>query len=81
MQKLIPYNNYLSQNAYNEEYFKKKFQEHAALSEHYARQKIMNASNSQAYYKYAELEYFHKSRALHYKAFFMAQPTEDSLYY
>jgi hypothetical protein len=78
---MAQYYNYLPQNVYSEEYYKKKFQDHAALSEHYARQKMVNASNSQAYYKYAELEYFHKSRALHYKAYFMAQPTMDSLEY
>ena len=69
---MMPYYNNLSQNIYNEEYYKKKFQEHAALSEHYARQKMANASNSNLYYRFAELEYFHKSRALHYKSFFMA---------
>lgn len=77
---MLPYNSNLPQYAYDEEYYKKKFQEHAALSEHYARQKMANAGNSQAYYKYAEMEYFHKSRALHYKGYFMAQPTTDSIY-
>jgi hypothetical protein len=70
---MMAYN--LHHYADSQEYYKQKFQEHAALSEHYARQKMANASNAQAYYRYAELEYFHKSRALHYKGFFMAQPT------
>lgn len=70
---MMPYYNSLSQNTYNEEYYKKKFQEHAALSEHYARQKMANAGNSNAYYRFAELEYFHKSRAMRYKSFFMAE--------
>ncbi|MCX7708804.1 MAG: hypothetical protein N2484_03025 [Clostridia bacterium] len=62
----------MPQTVYNEEYYKRRFQEHAALSEHYARQKMANAGNSQLYYRFAELEYFHKSRAMHYKGFFHA---------
>lgn len=57
---------------YTEEYYKSKFLENAALSEHYARQKIINASNSDLYYRYASLEYYYKSLALYYKGFFSA---------
>jgi hypothetical protein len=45
---------------------------HAALSDHFERQKIIYASNSAAYYRFAELEHFHKSRAYYYKGFFPA---------
>jgi len=47
--------------------------EHAAFSEHFARQKMANANNDREYYQFAELEYFHKSRALHYKGLFSAE--------
>jgi len=36
---------------------------------------MATAANSQKYYKYAELEYFHKSKALHYKGLFKAEST------
>ncbi|WP_221569068.1 hypothetical protein [Alkalihalobacillus sp. TS-13] len=49
-----------------------QFLKHAALAEHYERHKIAYAGNSTAYYKYAELQYFHKSRALYFKSFFSA---------
>ena len=48
------------------------FLKHAALAEHYKRLKIANAGNSSAYYRYAELQYFHKARALHFKGYFSA---------
>lgn len=66
----IPQNN----NNY-ERYYQQKFLEHAAFTEHYARLKMANAGNDQEYYKYAELEYFNKSRALHYKGLFSAAST------
>ncbi|WP_408008986.1 hypothetical protein ACJROX_01185 [Pseudalkalibacillus sp. A8] len=48
------------------------FLRHAALAEHYERHKMAYANNSTMYYKYAELQYFHKSRALYFKSFFSA---------
>lgn len=48
------------------------FLKHAALAEHYERLKIANANNDSAYYRYAELQYYHKSRAMHFKGFFSA---------
>ncbi len=48
------------------------FFQHTALAEHYERQRMAYASNSAMYYKYAELQYFHKSRALYFKSFFSA---------
>jgi len=71
----MPYYNVQNQPIYNERYYQQKFLEHAAFSEHYSRLKMANAGNSQEYYRYAELEYFHKSRALHYKGFFHAEST------
>lgn len=67
-------------NIYNIQYYQQKFLEHAAFSEHYARVKMANASNHDLYYKYAELEYFHKSRALHYKGLFSAESTLHPYY-
>jgi hypothetical protein len=49
-----------------------EFLRHAALAEHYERLKMAHAGNDQAFYKYAELQYFHKSRAHHYKGQFSA---------
>lgn len=46
--------------------------QHAALADHYERQRMINASNSIAYYRYAELQYFHKSRAYFFKGQFSA---------
>ncbi|MEM1505572.1 hypothetical protein RG959_19395 [Domibacillus sp. 8LH] len=48
------------------------FLKHAALELHYERLKLANASDHQKYYQYAELQYFHKSRALHFKGQFSA---------
>jgi hypothetical protein len=62
------------------EFYKQRFLAHAALSEHYARQKYANASNDRLYYQFAELEYYHKSRALHYKGFFAAEEITDESY-
>jgi hypothetical protein len=45
---------------------------HAALADHYERQRMINASNSIEYYRYAELQYFHKSRAFFFKGQFSA---------
>lgn len=64
-----------SKNIYNLQYYHQKFLEHAAFSEHYARLKMANANNHHLYYRYAELEYYHKSRALHYKGLFSAEST------
>lgn len=72
---MIPFNNTENQYMHDQKYYQQKFLEHAAFAEHFARLKMANASNSQEYYKYAELEYFHKSRALHYKGFFKAEST------
>ncbi|MDF2943486.1 MAG: hypothetical protein K0S01_2344 [Herbinix sp.] len=71
------YNIQYSENNENDDiyYNQQKFLEHAAFSEHFARQKMANASDDKAYYQYAELEYFHKSRALHYKGLFSAEST------
>lgn len=71
----MPYNNIYQQQVNDESYNQQKFLEHAAFSEHYTRLKIANATNSQEYYRYAELEYFHKSRALYYKGLFSAEST------
>jgi hypothetical protein len=49
-----------------------QFLRHAAIAEHYERLKMANADNHDAYYKYAELQYYHKSRAIHYKGRFSA---------
>lgn len=48
------------------------FLKHAALAEHYERLKIASADDSAAYYRYAELQYYHKSRAIHFKGYFSA---------
>ena len=69
---MVPYNNMQRQQISNERYYQQKFLEHAAFSEHFARLKMANAANPQEYYRFAELEYFHKSRALHYKGLFSA---------
>lgn len=45
---------------------------HAALTDHYERLKMASAGNSAEYYRYAELQYFNKSRAIHFKAYFSA---------
>lgn len=45
---------------------------HSSLSEHCERLKMANANNPMLYYKYGELQYYHKSRAFYYRAFFMA---------
>ncbi|PKM50422.1 MAG: hypothetical protein CVV02_11630 [Firmicutes bacterium HGW-Firmicutes-7] len=76
----MPENNKQNQVNNNERYYQQKFLEHAAFSEHYARLKMANAANSIDYYRYAELEYFNKSRALHYKGLFKATSTLDNLY-
>lgn len=73
--KMQPYYNVENQSVNYERYYQQKFLQHAAFSEHFARLKMANAGNSQEYYKYAELEYFHKSRALHYKGLFTAEST------
>lgn len=72
---MLPYDGIHRQPNNNERYNQQKFLEHAAFSEHFARLKMANAGNDQEYYRYAELEYFHKSRALHYKGLFMAEST------
>ncbi|MBM7865283.1 hypothetical protein GTO89_00685 [Heliobacterium gestii] len=74
----MPYSHRFLQYGSSEAYYKQKFLEHAALSEHYARQKMAYAANAQAYYRFAALEYFHKSRALYYKGFFMADTTIET---
>lgn len=61
-----------SSQVHNEEYYKDEFLKAAALSLHYERQKIINASNSQMYYYYAALEQYYKSLAIYYKGFFSA---------
>lgn len=71
----MPYYNVFNQQVNDEDYNQQKFLEHAAFSEHYARLKMANASNPEEYYKYAELEYFNRSRALHYKGLFSAEST------
>jgi hypothetical protein len=48
------------------------FLKHSALEMHYERLKMANANNHSKYYQYAKLQYFHKSRALHYKSYFSA---------
>ncbi|WP_050182897.1 hypothetical protein [Domibacillus robiginosus] len=48
------------------------FLKHAALELHYERLKMANAHDHQQYYRYAELQYFHKSKALHFKSQFSA---------
>lgn len=48
------------------------FLKHAALDLHYERQKMANANNHELYYRYAELQYYHKSRAFYYKSYFSA---------
>ncbi|MEX2415803.1 MAG: hypothetical protein WD424_06640 [Paenibacillaceae bacterium] len=58
--------------AYTTQFAQQNFLKYAALAEHYERLKIANASNSVAYYHYAELQYFHKSRAIHFKGYFSA---------
>ncbi|MDF2589823.1 MAG: hypothetical protein K0S41_3664 [Anaerocolumna sp.] len=77
IENVLPSDNMANQN---EDYYKQKFLQHAALSEHYARQKQANAGDSMLYYQFAELEYYHKSRALHYKAFFAAEEITDESY-
>ncbi|MDF2539890.1 MAG: hypothetical protein K0S76_2911, partial [Herbinix sp.] len=69
-----PQNNPIPQN-HSVSYYQQKFLEHASFSEHYARQKMANAADAAQYYQFAELEYFHKSRALHYKGLFSAEST------
>ncbi|HWT77121.1 MAG TPA: hypothetical protein VN258_20665 [Mobilitalea sp.] len=64
-----------SQSEYLNKYYQQLFLQHEAFAEHYARQKMANAANDTAYYQYAELEYYHKSRALHYKGLFSAAST------
>ncbi|MFS1519253.1 hypothetical protein V1503_22725 [Bacillus sp. SCS-151] len=54
--------------------YQQLFMQHAALAEHYTRQMMAFASNSSSYYRYAELVYFHKSRAIRYKGLFSATP-------
>lgn len=56
-----------------------KYVEHSSLSDHFERLKTVYANNPQWYYKYAELQYFHKSRAFYYRNFFMAPVTEASM--
>jgi hypothetical protein len=70
-------NNQQDQQQQNENisFYQQKFLEHEAFAEHYKRQKMANAGNDTAYYQFAELEYFHKSRALHYKGLFSASST------
>ena len=58
-----------------EEYYQQKFLEHCSFSEHYKRLKMENASNQTDYYRYAELEYYHRYRAIHYKGLFSAAST------
>lgn len=69
-----------SRNIYNIRYNQQKFLEHAPFAEHYARMKIVNASNHNLYYRYAELEYFHRSKANHYKGLFSAESTLTQYY-
>ncbi|RKD28859.1 hypothetical protein BET03_07175 [Thermohalobacter berrensis] len=64
----------------NVRYYQEKFLQHAAFSEHYARMKMANADKHDLYYKYAELEYYHKSRAIHYKGLFSAKSTLNQYY-
>lgn len=59
----------------NFQFNQQKFLEHAAFAEHFARLKIANADNEGDYYMFAELEYYHRSRALHYKGMFNAVTT------
>jgi hypothetical protein len=58
-----------------EGYYQQKFLEHASFSEHYARLKMANAGNPTEYYRYAELEYYHRYRTIHYKGLFSAAST------
>ena len=72
---MISNNSQEKQPINNEKYYQQKFLEHAAYAEHFARLKAANAANSFDYYRYAELEYFHRSRALHFKGLFKAEST------
>lgn len=72
---MSPYYNVMQQQIEDERVNQQEFLENAAFSEHYARLKMENAGNHEAYYRYAELEYYHKSRALHFKGLFSAQST------
>ncbi|MEW9670542.1 hypothetical protein [Ammoniphilus sp. 3BR4] len=60
------------EQGYTVQVAQQNFLKHAALAEHYERLKIANAGNSTAYYRYAELQYYHKSRAIHFKGYFSA---------
>ncbi|RBW68798.1 hypothetical protein [Bacillus taeanensis] len=68
--------NYYRQMAYMSSYTTEQaaqnFLKHAALAEHYKRLKTANANDHSAYYRYAELQYYHKSRAIHFKGYFSA---------
>ncbi|MEW9502163.1 hypothetical protein [Jeotgalibacillus marinus] len=46
---------------------------HSALDMHYERLKMAYANNHSEYYRYAELQYYHKSRAFHFKSYFSAE--------
>lgn len=51
---------------------KHEFFRHAALAEHYERFKMASANNAHEYYRYAELQHYHISRAYFYKSHFSA---------
>lgn len=57
------------------QYNQQMFLEHAAFAAHFERLKTANAANDVDYYMYAELEYYHRSRAFHYKGLFSASST------
>lgn len=57
---------------YTVQYAQQNYLQHAALSDHYERLRMASAGNSANYYHYAELQYFHKSRAIHFKGHFHA---------
>jgi hypothetical protein len=69
--------NIINTQYYKDRYHQQKFLEHASFALHYERQKIISANNAEEYYKYAELENYHKTQAIHYKGLFSAESTLD----
>lgn len=63
---------YTSGPQYSAQYAQQQYLQHSALTDHYERLRMASAGNSVEYYRYAELQYYHKSRAFHFKAHFSA---------
>jgi len=66
------YDNRQMPQTYTPEVARQHYLQHAALADHYERLKMASADDHAAYYRYAELQYFHKSRAFHFKGYFSA---------